>query len=39
MWQTKLGNKRMMKDESDKKWVMNHYIQGTSPFDIQADSD
>lgn len=30
MWQTKLGNKRMMKDESDKKWVMNHYIQGTS---------
>ena len=24
------GNKRVVKQESDKKWIMNHYIQSTS---------
>lgn len=28
--QTPLGNKRKMKNESDTKWIVNHYIQGTS---------
>lgn len=28
--QTQLGNKRKMKNESDTKWIVNHYIQGTS---------
>lgn len=28
--QTHLGNKRKMKNESDTKWIMNHYIQGNS---------
>ena len=25
-----MGNKRKMKDELDTKWIVNHYIQGTS---------
>ena len=25
-----LGNRRIIKSEDDTKWIMNHYIQGTS---------
>ena len=25
-----MGNRRVVKDEDDEKWIMNHYIQGTS---------
>lgn len=28
--QTQLGNKRKMKNETDTKWIVNHYIQGYS---------
>ena len=28
--QTQLGNKRKMKNETDTKWIVNHYIQGNS---------
>lgn len=28
--QTRLGNRRVVKDEEDDRWIMNHYIQGTS---------
>ena len=27
---TLFGNRRVVKDEDDEKWIMNHYIQGTS---------
>ena len=27
---TSLGNKRIVNDEKDKGWILNHYIQGTS---------
>lgn len=28
--ETPFGNRRMIKDEDDNKWIMNHFIQGTS---------
>ena len=28
--QTQLGNKRKIKNETDKNWIVNHYIQGIS---------
>ena len=27
---TPLGNKRVIKDDDDRSWILNHYIQGTS---------
>lgn len=28
--ETKLGNRRICRNDNDKKWILNHYVQGTA---------